>query len=302
MKKTGKTLLLGLIAFSGLMSEVRAQARLSNDTIVLGDTTVLTVKGEECKGWKSLSDEYIEVLQEEPGANNNEWMYWLTSYDPGTHYIKWSESDSLPLVVQGVTTDPRSDNPKELADSVAIEDIVDIESEKNPPVQEKGFPWWLLAAGVVVATLLIWWLCRKKSKDNETSSEPLDMRTPNARALDCLEMLRQDHLWQSGRVKEYYTKLTDILRVFIEEATTIRATEMTSEECVNELMNKYNLSFINTLLKDIFTTADLVKFAKREPLPNEHQRAYEQAVQFVNELWNCINESSGNEGNDGNNE
>ncbi len=53
-----------------------------------------------------------------------------------------------------------------------------------------------------------------------------------------------------------------------------------------------------TLLKNIFTTADLVKFAKGEPMPHEHQRAYEQSVAFVKELWESVN---GNKGKDGNN-
>jgi hypothetical protein len=77
------------------------------------------------------------------------------------------------------------------------------------------------------------------------------------------------------------------VRTFIEEATGIRATEMTSDETVEEIEN-LKLKIETSLLKEIFTTADLVKFAKSEPLPHEHDRSMSEAVQFVKELWQQV--------------
>lgn len=280
MNKIGKIGFLVLISLLGLMSKVHAQATLSADTIVMGDTTVLTVKGVENKAWEYDKSEFIEVLKEEPGAGLGDWSVYLTSYDPGVHFVKWSEQDSLPLVVLGVNIDPRSDVPKEIVDT-AIEDIVDIEPDKENLASGNNTPWIWIAAGVVVAALLIWLLLRRKKTNEEETPAKIDTRTPEQRALQRLEELRMSQLWKSGKIKEYYTELTDILRVFIEESTGIHATEMTSEECILALTQSHNI----TLLKDIFTTADLVKFAKSEPLPHEHQRIYNNAVEFVKETW-----------------
>ena len=94
-------------------------------------------------------------------------------------------------------------------------------------------------------------------------------------------------MWQSGRVKEYHTELTDTVRTFIEEATGIRATDMTSDETIEEMESK-KWTVDNSLLRDIFTTADLVKFAKSEPLPHEHDRSMSEATEFVKSLWEQV--------------
>ena len=92
------------------------------------------------------------------------------------------------------------------------------------------------------------------------------------------------------------------MRLFIEESSAIRATEMTSEECVDALKCKGASDDATALLRDIFSTADMVKFAKSEPLPYEHQKALEGAMEFVQKMWACVNRNNGDNENDGNNE
>lgn len=279
---------------------LRAQATLSADTIVLGDTTVLTVKGVAGDQWRGVGGAFVEVLKEEWNEKDSVRTVYLTSFDPGVRYVRWSEKDSLRLMVLGVDIDPQSDEIEDIAD---IDDIVDTEEfESLGDSEKKGTNWWLVSlilAGIAIAGLLFWWLRKKGKKQREEGkvSAPRDDRNPLERAQERLEELRKKQLWQSGRVKEYYTELTDTLRVFIEETTGIRATEMTSEECVNALMCKCVSVDATTLLKNIFMTADLVKFAKGEPMPHEHQRAYEQSAAFVKEMWESVN---GNKGKDGN--
>lgn len=286
MDKTRKIVLTGLISLMGLIGNVQAQTRLTSDTIVMGDTTVMTVKGVESGMWAMDSNEFIEVLKEEPGRESGEWQVFLTSYDPGIHYVKLSDNDSLQLVVLGVDIDPSSDAPKEVADST-IEDIMDIEPDGKSS-DSKCIPWLLIVAGIVAAALLTWWLLRRRKTKVEETPLVADTRTPEQRAFERLEELRQRQLWQSGRVKEYYTELTDTLRMFIEEATGIHATEKTSEETLTDVESgKWKVE--KELLRNIFTTADLVKFAKSEPQPHEHQRVFDQSVAFVKETWASLN-------------
>ncbi len=257
-----------------LLGEVHGQhaASLSRDTIVLGDTTVLTVEGIDSSLWSVVSNQYIEVLKEE--LSNGTGKYWLTSYDPGVRYVKWGESDSLRLVVLGVDIDPNSDEPKESAD---IEDIVEIE-------EEECSLWNILlplAVVLLIGGLLLWWWKRGSKKNVETIEQPAVALTAEERTLARLEALRKENLWQVGKVKEYYTGITDILREYIEETTGIHATEMTSEECINALACKGTPADATTFLNNIFATADLVKFAKGEPSKEEHDKTYETAVTFV---------------------
>lgn len=293
MVKLKKIGLIGLISIIGLMGEVRAQATLSLDSIVLGDTTVLTVKGKDIR----VGGEYIEVLKEERDEKSGVNSFWLTSYDPGVRFVKWGENDSLKLVVLGVDVDPKSDEIKDIADIEGIVNLEDIKENESDNWLTIG----LIAGGLAVAGLLFWWWRKKKRKQETENGEqetqvPTKELTAEERALERLENLRKSQLWQSGRTKEYHTELTDTLRVFIEEVTGIHATEMTSEECVNALMCKcasadasiLTQSRVNALthsLLDIFTTADLVKFAKSEPLPHVHQKVYEEAVAFVKGMW-----------------
>ena len=62
---------------------------------------------------------------------------------------------------------------------------------------------------------------------------------------------------------------------------------MTSEETVEEVESgKWKVE--SSLLRDIFATADMVKFAKSEPSPHEHERSMDEAVSFVKEMWQQV--------------
>ena len=99
---------------------LRAQATLSADTIVLGDTTVLTVKGVAGDQWRGVGGAFVEVLNEEWNEQSGERTVYLTCFDPGVRYVRWSEKDSMRLMVLGVDIDPQSDE---------IEDIADIDDQ-----------------------------------------------------------------------------------------------------------------------------------------------------------------------------
>ena len=282
-----KLFIIGLLGLICLTDNIWGQsALLSADTIVMGDTTVLTVSGVGNGRWNVESSEYIEVLKEE--TNQGERHFMLTSYDPGVRYIKLGPSDSLQLVVLGIDIDPRSDEPKGLAmvpdTQSPDEDVVDIDEDQQKDESHCLALLWILAAAVVAGAILwFWWQKRKGvSPTNNERAIARDDRTAEERALQRLEKLKSNQLWQSGRIKEYYTELTDTLRVFIEETTSIRATEMTSEECLEALSQSRNNTI--TQLRNIFRTADLVKFAKDEPSEEAHENTMNKAVAFVKQM------------------
>lgn len=274
-----KIIIIGLI---GLMGHVHGQAiaKLSADTIALGDQTTLSIqRALTYPSTEQLSQNGIVALSQNYDSTQHTLYTTLTSFEPGTHYVRLSEDDSLMLTVLDVDVDTTS---------AEIRDIAPI--EKVPYTFWEIFRWILLGLGILALAFGGWWFWKKwkSGKVSEwLSNEPVDTRTPEERALDNLEALRQKQLWQSGRVKEYHTELTDTVRTFIEEATGIRATDMTSDETIEEMESK-KWTVDNSLLRDIFTTADLVKFAKSEPLPHEHDRSMSEATEFVKSLWEQV--------------
>ncbi len=274
-----KIIIIGLM---GLMGQVHGQAiaKLSADTIALGDQTTLSIqRARTYPSTEQLSQDGIVALSQNYDSTQHTLYTTLTSFEPGTHYVRLSEDDSLMLTVLDVDVDTTS---------AEIRDIASI--EKVPYTFWEIFRWVLLGLGILALAFGGWWFWKKwkSGKVSEwLSNEPVDTRTPEERALDNLENLRQKQLWQSGRAKEYHTELTDTVRTFIEEATGIRATDMTSDETVEEMKSgKWMVN--HSLLLDIFTTADLVKFAKSEPLPHEHDRSMSEAMEFVKSLWEQV--------------
>ena len=279
MKKTIIIGLIGLPGLTSLMGEARGQAvaTLASDTIALGDQTTLTVRNAlTFPSTDLLSQNGVVALRQDFDTAARSQTTVITCFEPGEHYIKLSDEDSLLLVVTDVEIDTAT---AELRDIAPIERV--------PYTFWEVFRWVLLGLAVAAVAFGIWWLLthRKEVQAALTKSEPVDNRTPEERALQTLEALRVERLWQSGRVKEYHTRLTDAVRQFIEESTGIRATDMTSDECVDALTGK-NINV--SALRDIFNTADMVKFAKSEPSPHEHERSMDEAVEFVSEMWQVV--------------
>ncbi len=261
------------------VAHCQATASLSADTIALGDQTVLSVThARTYPSTDLLSRNGIVALSQTFDTASHTQQTVLTCFEPGMHYVMLGEEDSLPLIVTDVEIDTAS---------VEIKDITPI--EKIPYTFWEIFRWVLLALAIAAAAFLGWWLYthRKKIQEVLGTTAPVDTRTPEERALESLETLRHKQLWQSGKTKEYHTELTDAVRTFIEETTGIRATEMTSDETV-EAVESGKWIVDSSLLRSIFTTADLVKFAKSEPMPYEHDRSMSQAVEFVKSLWQSV--------------
>lgn len=107
---------------------------------------------------------------------------------------------------------------------------------------------------------------------------------PHQKALQEIEQVKQDKLYETSGEKEYYTKLTEILRNYIYRRFGFNAMEMTSSEIIARLQQedlKDNEAFIE--VKTLFQTADLVKFAKWMPEMNENDYHLLCAVTFINE-------------------
>lgn len=104
---------------------------------------------------------------------------------------------------------------------------------------------------------------------------------PHQKAMKEIELIKADRMVQSENQKEYYTKLTDTLRKYIRERYGFNAMEMTSGEIIERLMASHDRAAIEEL-KELFNTADLVKFAKYSTLINENDKNLVSAIEFIN--------------------
>ena len=109
---------------------------------------------------------------------------------------------------------------------------------------------------------------------------------PHQKAMKAIEELRVERKGMGDdsqeSQKEYYTKLTDTLRRYIEERYGFSAMEMTSSEIIDRLMKSPDSKSLDEL-RMLFQTADLVKFAKYSTLINENDANLMSAIEFIND-------------------
>ena len=147
----------------------------------------------------------------------------------------------------------------------------DIRDVKPPLTLPANFLWLLFAFLMLAMLAFAWfvrpWLRRRKRERPAARVPPV---SPWVRALKDLELLRQAGLVAGGRQKDYYTRLSDILRRYIEDRFEIPAPEMTTPEFLSQMMTETRLSVSQKdAIRAFLERCDMVKFAKY--LSNEHE-------------------------------
>lgn len=104
---------------------------------------------------------------------------------------------------------------------------------------------------------------------------------PYQLAMERLQTLHAEHLCERGEEKEFYTRLTDILRSYLDARFGINAMEMTSTQIRRSLRENNDTKTSEQYMSRILEIADFVKFAKIRPLPEDNISSYNDALQFV---------------------
>lgn len=137
---------------------------------------------------------------------------------------------------------------------------------------------------ILLAALLAWIIVRYISNKPIIRIVKVKPKLPaHVVALGEMERIKGDNSWRtSGNSKEYYTAITDALRVYMNERFGFNATEMTTEEIVTHLLQVKDKDSIREV-RELLETSDLVKFAKFNPPMNENDRNLVSAIDFVND-------------------
>ena len=254
-----------------------------SDTIITNLELVSTLKPDTLQ----LDNERLQVTN----------SYIVTSFDSALLYMP-----GFDIIVgeEVYTTNPLSIKIVDMPIDTTQQAITDIKDVYNPPIDWMfyftiaGFIFWALLLLTLVLYLVNKYLKSRKNKGEEVVVEPIDPRKAHEIAYEELETLRQKQLWQSQQFKSYYTELTEILRRYISNRYDIDAMEQTSDDIVTEFRRNKELKEKKEeikLLSDVLQVADLVKFAKWQPLPDECERSFHQVTQFIDKTKEVIIEN-----------
>jgi len=291
-----------LLALALQAQDIRITSAPDTSSILIGDQTGFTVTAAIPAGvtaeMSSVTDTLagkIVILQRSPrdtvilpdGAMKLTDRYLITSFDSGSYtippffaerisgdsLIRYYSDYSLLRVFRPEVT------PQDTTDVV-----FDIVPPRSAPVTFSEILPWLVIA--LIAAVVIYLLARFLPRNPlKKFVRPVPPPEPaHVIALRDLQELKSAGLWQKGEIKEYYSRLSDILRRYIDNRYGISSPELTTDETVRMLQKAaVTTSGQMALVKEILSLSDMVKFAKYVPDDTSHDINYGNAVRFVEE-------------------
>ena len=169
--------------------------------------------------------------------------------------------------------------------TVPVDTTKPIKAIKAPlqqPYTWDEFLYYYIAAAVLLAAviaLILYLRWRNKKPAPEVRPKPKEPAHVWARAE--LKKLEEEKLWQKDETKRYYTRLSEILRLYIEFRYGYYAMESTTAEIEEKIQSYHVKRIAQEKLLAILNQADLVKFAKLLPLPDENIKNMERAYGFI---------------------
>lgn len=231
-----------------------------------------------------VSQPKTDTLKTDSSGTELQTTFTFTSFDSGSHVI--------PLI-NGYLQNPDGsidtvtfDAGKLEVTTIQIDTTTyrpfDIKEQMTYPYTVKEFLPWIAVAVAAVAIIFFFIRLWKRWRERRSFfTEPSIPDSPYIAALKELETIRNERLWQNNQMKLYYTRITDVLRVYIEARFALQAMEKTSAEILHELRSKEIEESEYNSLKELLEVADLVKFAKYVATETENENAIPRAIRFV---------------------
>lgn len=211
--------------------------------------------------------------------------YWISVFDTGRFVIppfpvayfpsdttkdyKIIEASAINIYVESVITDEN----KELRD---------VKSPVYIPFDYLAFSLIVIGSLVLAAIIFFGYKFYKKRKESGYLFKPPEPPIPaHEIAFEALDALIAKDLPGQGEFKQYYTELSDIIRIYIEGRFFIKALEETSYEILRDIKRQEISNENYAGLKELLDLSDLVKFAKYKPDENENTNSESLARQFI---------------------
>jgi len=297
--------LLATIFIAGTVhaQRIKATASLDSTNILLGDQIKLFLEIDHPKNVDvqfphvpdSIAD-LIEVISRSGidtfELDDEQFMkqiqaYTITCFDSGSYRIPpyWFTID-----MDGIIDSVPSNGVTLNVFTMQIDTTkgpTDIKMPYGAPLTLKEVTPYIL--GVILIGAIIFFLLysiKRKKKNQPIFSRPPKPKEPaHIIAIRELDRIKSEKIWQKGKTKQYYSEVTEALRTYIEDRFAIQALEQTSDETIESFRIQKGLlnekSFAN--LSQILKLADLVKFAKYQPLPDDDNMALVNSYFFIND-------------------
>jgi len=287
---------LFIISFKSFAQQISAEAFTDSSKYLVGDYINLTVKVFYDEGvtvsnplLKGLNKniEIIDInepiLKEENGKQVVEFRYTVSVYDSVDITI-----DGIPVgyrigkdtTQQTVLTNPINFSVYTL-EVKPDEEIKDVKEPIKIPIDWLSILIYLVI--ILTAAGLAYFLYKryKKKYKKEIIEENIPRVPSYITALNSLHQLEEEKLWQKGMVKEYHSRITEIIRRYFEDRFYLPALELTTSEALSRLRERHDTVSILQTTEEFLTNADLVKFAKYNPVPDLNEEMMKQAYTIV---------------------
>lgn len=291
-----------ILSAIALPQEIKVTAAPDTSAILIGDQTGFSVRAELPAGstaaLSTVGDTLagkIVILSRSPRDTSSSAdgmmtiidRYLVTAFDSGTYTIPpfYAEVVSGDSLLRFYSDYSRLKVLRADATPPDTTDVIfDIIPPRNAPVTFAEILPWLVIA--IIAALVLYLLARFLPRNPlRRFVRPLAPEEPaHVIALRELQSLRQEELWQKGEIKEFYSRLSDILRRYIDKRYGISSPELTTDETVRMLQK----AAVTTpgqmaLVKELLSLSDMVKFAKYVPQGEMNERYHDDAIRFVEE-------------------
>lgn len=291
-------------------------ATITPDSISIGQQATISVEVKTEEGELVLFPSYkgfiangVEVLNNELPIDTilqqqDRWLlkkeYTITSFDSLEYTIPpimvivgidTLKSDSLQLkvglpVLSAQTLDYADKYQKGEIDSLNFNalGVNDIKNIYTPPFFFMDYIEYIIMIGIIILfiiLLIVLYILYRKKKKKGYYFKPEVVLPPDVVAMNALKDMQEKQLVQQGKIKEYHTELTDIVRKYIKDSFGVDAPEMLTKDVVDRLEKE---QINNDAVKDlgnILSLADLVKFAKWQPLQHESDKSFNQTLAFI---------------------
>ena len=281
-----------------LAQDVIAKANIDTNQIRIGEQITYTLNVQSNKDVKLLWPTFLDTIYHfevvdrsaidsiNVSGNNYELeqSFILTNFDSGYYPIPPIRFDyKLPNdnSIYSAETEPLL----VAVNTVAVDTAATIKDIKPPihvPVSFKEMvPYIISVFGLFALIVIAIVLYRKYKNKQDGIIEDAPIIPAHVVAFEQLQKLNNDKLWQQGKIKTYYSGLSDIVRLYIENRYRTPALEMTTDEILSSgLINSISIKESEELER-ILRTSDLAKFAKSNPLPKENELNWQLAYEFV---------------------
>ena len=239
---------------------------LTNDFPVFNDSIVKGIEIIKKLEIDTIINKDIYSLKQE---------YVITSWDSGSYYIppfKFNNqisTNALLINVFSVLIDQKAE-------------IKDIKEPLNPEYVLADFLVWILIALLLALTIYLFKKFYKKKSNLKEIKEVKKIIPPHLLALEELAKIENKELWQSGKIKEYHSEISESLRKYIENRYNFIALELTTYENLDRIKDNISGEIFNEL-KKILEVSDLAKFSKSRPTYNENIECIKLSIKFVNQ-------------------